>query len=60
MDAHAKATGGGMVSQEISGEETVVMVGGRYHLSPACFLSLGVTYDNNSAVLLRPGVSYKF
>lgn len=59
-DAHAKATLGGVVSQEIAGAETVGMLGARYHLSPAFTLALGVTYDNNNATLFRPGVTWKF
>ena len=53
----AAATGG---TAEISGGETVGMIGGRYHINPNCFLALGITYDNNNAILFRPGFTYVF
>ena len=36
------------------------MIGGRYHTSPALFFSVGVSYDNNHALLIRPGITYRF
>lgn len=56
-DAAPNRNGG---ATEISGGESVGMIGGRYHLNPNCYLALGVTYDNNDAVLLRPGITYLF
>ena len=42
---------------EIAGAEQVGMVGVRWALRPHRWLSLGVTYDNTNALLLRPGLS---
>lgn len=42
---------------EIAGAEQVGMIGARYALRPHRWLSLGVTYDNTSALLLRPGLT---
>ncbi|HLQ65725.1 MAG TPA: hypothetical protein VK123_00660 [Candidatus Limnocylindrales bacterium] len=50
-------TGG---NPEISGAETVGMLGLRYHWSAGLTLAMGVSYDNNQAWLLRPGVTFKF
>ena len=36
------------------------MVGVRYHTSPALFFSVGVSYDNNHAPLIQPGLTYRF
>jgi hypothetical protein len=33
------------------------MIGARYALRPHRWLSLGVTYDNTNALLLRPGLT---
>jgi hypothetical protein len=40
--------------------ETAVMVGVRYHVSPSLFFALGVSYDNNHALLVRPGITWRF
>ena len=36
------------------------LLGFRYYLRRDLFLSLGVSYDNNDAFLIRPGVTYWF
>ena len=48
------------VAPEISGGETVGMLGIRWKWTPSVAASLGVTVDNNSAVLLRPGLTVRF
>ena len=48
------------VAPEISGGETVGMLGLRWKWTPSLAASLGVTVDNNSAVLLRPGLTVRF
>jgi hypothetical protein len=48
------------VSPEATGEEVSGLLGFRYYLRRDLFLSLGVSYDNNDAFLLRPGVTYWF
>lgn len=48
------------VSAEAAGEEVAGLIGTRYYVKPNFFLSLGVVYDNNNAVLFRPGVTYTF
>jgi hypothetical protein len=47
-------------SAELTGGETVGAFGYGYYLNPALLLSLGVSYDNNNAVLIRPGIEWKF
>jgi hypothetical protein len=47
-------------SPEISGGEIVGMLGVRYFLNSSVFAALGVTYDNNNAVLIRPGFTCFF
>ena len=48
------------VSAEAAGAEVAGLIGGRYYVKPNLFLSLGVIYDNRSAVVLRPGITYAF
>jgi hypothetical protein len=43
---------------ELSGGETVGAVGYGYYASKNVLLSLGVSYDNNHAVLFRPGIEW--
>jgi len=45
---------------EATTAETSAMIGVRYHPSRALFFSIGVSYDNNYALLIRPGVTYRF
>ncbi len=47
-------------SPEISGGEVVGMVGMRLFFNKNFFVALGVTYDNNNALLFRPGLTYFF
>jgi hypothetical protein len=42
---------------EIAGAEQVGMLGVRWAARPRTWLSLGVTYDNTNALLLRPGIT---
>jgi hypothetical protein len=42
---------------EIAGAEQLGMLGARYQIRPRRWISLGVTYDNTNAWLLRPGFS---
>lgn len=48
------------VVPEAPGTEVTGLVGARYYLEPNFFLSLGVSYDNNNAFLVRPGVTFEF
>jgi hypothetical protein len=48
------------VPPEAAGAERSAMVGFRYHPSPSMFFSMGVSYDNNHAWLIRPGVTWRF
>ena len=48
------------LTPEAVGEEVVGLIGGRYYLQPNLFLSAGVSYDNKHAVVIRPGVTWKF
>lgn len=51
---------GNAVIPEAAGGELVGTLGAGTHLSSSLWLDLGVSYDNNSAVQLRPGFSYRF
>ncbi len=45
------------ITPEIGGGEFVGMLGARYAISPGVGCSLGVSYDNNGAVLVQPGIT---
>ena len=45
---------------EAATSERSLLLGMRYYIRPALFLSIGVSYDNNHAWLVRPGVTYRF
>ena len=47
------------VAQEIGGAETVGMLGARLHTNDGITFALGVSYDNNQAWLVRPGVTLR-
>ncbi len=47
-------------STEAAGEEIAGLVGARYYIRPNLFLSIGASYDNNRAILIRPGVTVRF
>lgn len=48
------------VTPEISAGEIVGMLGFRYRLRERLFFTFGVDYDNNHAVLFRPGLTFDF
>ena len=48
------------VTPEISSGEIVGMGGFRYRIRERMFFTLGVSYDNNQAVLIRPGLTFGF
>jgi hypothetical protein len=43
---------------EAPGAERVVLAGMRYDVSPRLTFAFGISYDNNHALLLRPGVTW--
>ncbi len=45
---------------ELSGGETVAALGYGYYLRKDLLFSLGVSYDNNNAILFRPGFEWQF
>ncbi len=45
---------------ELSGNEIVGVAGLGYYIKPNLLISLGVSYDNNNAVLIHPGIQWKF
>jgi len=45
---------------EAAGQEITGTLGMRYYIRSNAFLSVGITYDNNSALLVRPGFTYRF
>jgi hypothetical protein len=56
---NVEGAGGPLPSEAASGESSA-MLGVRYHVRPAMFISLGVSYDNNHALLIRPGITWRF
>jgi hypothetical protein len=48
------------VTPEISSGELVGMLGFRYRIRDRFFFTFGVDYDNNHAVLIRPGLTFSF
>ena len=58
-DGGAPAPGGESVS-ESAGGESFAMLGLRYRIAENAQFALGVSYDNNSAWLIRPGITFKF
>lgn len=48
------------VTPEISSGELVGMLGFRYRIRERVFFTFGVNYDNNHAVLFRPGLTFDF
>jgi hypothetical protein len=49
-----------MNTSELSGGETVGSLGFGYFFKKELLLSFGVSYDNNKAVLFRPGIEWRF
>lgn len=48
------------LAPELASNETIGMVGARYLWRPGAALTLGLTYDNNNAFSIRPGVSIRW
>ena len=48
------------VTPEIGGTEVVGTLGARYHVTGATAYSLGLSIDNNGAVLVHPGITLKW
>jgi hypothetical protein len=53
-------TSGGSTVPEAAGGELVGTLGAGRHLGSALLVYLGVSYDNNNAVLFRPGFTLRF
>ena len=53
-------TGNNINIQELSGGEMVRSMGYGYYVKKELLLSLGISYDNNNAILIRPGIEWKF
>ncbi len=49
--------GESVITPEAAGGEMSGMIGARYYFFANGFASLGVSYDNNQAILVRPGVT---
>ncbi len=45
---------------ELAGGEAFAMLGARWHVSRGISLAFGVVYDNNNAILFRPGITGRF
>jgi hypothetical protein len=50
----------GLNTSELSGGENVGAIGYGYYLKKELLISFGVSYDNNNAILIRPGIEWKF
>lgn len=48
------------LTPEIGGAETVGALGARYHALHGLTYSLGISYDTKQAVLVHPGLSFRF
>jgi hypothetical protein len=48
------------LAPELTGSETIGMVGARYAWRKGAALTLGITYDNNNALSIRPGFSIRW
>jgi len=48
------------VPPEAAGAEISALLGVRYRATPALVFALGVSYDNNHAWLIRPGITWRF
>ena len=59
-DTATTSSGESTLAPEIGGKEVLGMLGVRYNVNKAWSVSLGVTYDNNHALLIRPGITLKF
>jgi hypothetical protein len=61
LSTSASGTAEGILgaAPEIAGAEQVGMLGVRYAMRPRRWFSLGVTYDNTSALLFRPGITFE-
>ena len=58
--SEAEAESASAVTSEVAGAETVGMLGFRWHYTKNQAFCFGVTYDNNKAVMLRPGITIYF
>lgn len=56
----AESSGESAITPELTGGEKVGMLGMRYRVGSKTTFALGVTYDNNHAVLFRPGITFLF
>ena len=56
----AVSTDPGLNTTEFSGGENVGSIGYGYYLKKELLLSFGVSYDNNNAILFRPGIQWRF
>ena len=50
--------GENQLTPEATGNELVALVGVRYRVRPGLSLAFGATYDNNNALVLRPGFNF--
>ena len=48
------------LAPELAGSEAIAMLGARYAWRKGAALTLGITYDNNNALSIRPGFSVRW
>lgn len=56
----AGGSGESVLTPEIGGAETVAALGVRLHAAHALTYSLGISYDSKQALLVHPGLSFRF
>ncbi len=49
-----------IITPEVSSGELVEMLESRYRIREKVFFTLGLSYDNDHAVLFRPGLTFYF
>lgn len=55
-----ETTNESLVVPEAAGGEAFITIGGRYFFQPDFYFAFGISYDNNNALLFRPGLALKF
>jgi hypothetical protein len=48
------------VTTELRTAESSILIGARYFIRPTAFFAIGLAYDNNHALLVRPGFTFRF
>ncbi|MDB5035725.1 MAG: hypothetical protein JWQ98_2966 [Chlorobi bacterium] len=49
-----------LAAPEAAGGEAFITIGGRYFFQPNLYFAFAISYDNNNALLFRPGLALEF